>query len=218
MSDFIIRNATVKDVPFLVETIIEAEKSGTGLLSYSAIFGLSEEEARKYIAAMFLEEIDGCELSISSFMLAEKNDQVVGAIAAWIEELDGIPSAILKGNLLNYILPNECISKAFKINPVLQELHLECTTETMQLGVVYVSTEARGMNLVDRLIEQQVLRLHKIKPNIRQMYVQVFANNTKAIHAYEKANFKIIKVKESSNNEILRYLPSNKKILMKKEF
>ncbi len=42
MSDFIIRPATIADAPFLAETIIEAEKSGTDKLSYTTIFGLSE--------------------------------------------------------------------------------------------------------------------------------------------------------------------------------
>jgi hypothetical protein len=217
MDEFCTRPATTQDVPFLVDTIIEAEKSGTEKLSYSTVFGFSEEEARKYIADMLLEEIDGCELSISSFILAEKDGKIAAAASAWIEGMEGIPSPVLKGNLLTYTLPKECIDKAVTVNRILRDLHFEYTSGTMQLGLVYVSADFRGLNLVELLINRQILHLHEIRPDITEMYVQVFGNNLPAIKAYEKVNFKVAMVKESPNMEILHYLPSNRKILMKKE-
>ena len=66
MNEHIIRSATIDDISFLVETIIEAEKSGTDRLSYSTVFGLSNEDTHKYLNDMLKEEIDGCELSVSS--------------------------------------------------------------------------------------------------------------------------------------------------------
>lgn len=217
MNEFVLRHATINDVPFLVETIIEAEKSGTDKLSYSTVFGLSDEDSRKYIADMLFEEVDGCELSISSFLIAEKNGKIAAAVAAWIEGLDGIPSSVLKGNLLNYTLPKECIDKALAKNSIIRDLHIEYISQTMQLGLVYVSSDFRGLNLVSLLIDEQVISLHNHRPTIAEMYVQVFGNNCPAIKAYEKANFKVVMVKEAMNKEILQYLPSDKKILMKKE-
>jgi ribosomal protein S18 acetylase RimI-like enzyme len=214
MENFTIRKATQNDVSFLVETIIEAEKSGTNKLSYSTVFGISEVDTRKYLSDMLFEEIDGCELSISSFILAEKEGQIAGATAAWIEELDGIPSSVLKGNLLNYYLPKEFIDKAVSINPILRDLHIEYMPGTMQLGLVYISKAYRGLNLVSLLIDEHIHRLHEIKPGIKEMFVQVFGNNIPAIKAYEKANFKVVLNKESSNDDIIQYLPSNKKVLM----
>lgn len=217
MNELHLRNATTADVPFLVETIVEAEKSDTDKLSYSTIFGLSDDEARKYIADMLFEEVDGCELSISSFIIAEKKGVIAAAAAAWIEGIEGIPSAVLKGNLLNYILPKECFDKALRINPILREIHIENISDAMQLGLVYVSLDFRGLNLVSFLIDEQIRCLQKVRPDISEMYVQVFGNNHKAVKAYERTNFKEVMIKESSNEEILSYLPSNKKILMKKE-
>ena len=49
MKGLIIRDGNINDIPFIVETIVEAEKSGTNIFSYNTIFGLSEEEAKKYI-------------------------------------------------------------------------------------------------------------------------------------------------------------------------
>ena len=199
MSTFIFRNATVEDVPFLVDTIIEAEKSGTDRLSYSTVFGLTEAETRGYLADMLLEEVDGCELSISSFLIAEKKGIIAAAVAGWIEGIEGIPSSVLKGNLLNHILPRDSVKKAMILNPVLGELHIE------------------NMNLVNLLIDELILYLQKAISDLSVMYVQVFANNIPAIRAYEKANFKVESTKKTSNKEILKYLPSDKKILMKKE-
>jgi len=215
MNSFIYRHATTKDVPFLVQTIIEAEKSGSDILSYSTIFGLSEDAARKYIAEMFLEEIDGCELSISSFLIAEHNGQPAASVGAWIEGIDGSPSNVLKGNLLNYILPKNCIEKAFSLSKILNESHIEYISNTIQIGVVYVTPEFRGMKLVSNLIEKQISRLTQYHSTVSEAYVQVFGNNQSAIRSYENSNFKIEQIKVSLNTEITKYLPSAEKILMK---
>jgi hypothetical protein len=217
MDEFTIRHATINDVPFLVDTIIEAEKSGTEILSYSTIFGLSEQESRKYIADMLSEEVDGCELSISSFIVAEKDGQIAAAVAAWIEGTDGIPSLVLKGNLLNYIIPKECTARALKTNHIFRDLHIEYIPGAMALGLVYVATAFRGKNLSHLLIEKRIRQLLQINPNITEMYVQVFGNNIRAIKAYEGINFKVVQIKESKNEEIIHYLPSNRKLLMRND-
>jgi len=215
MNDFILRQATIKDIPFLVETIVEAEKSGTDKLSYSTIFGISEIEAKKYIEEMLLEEIDGCELSVSSFILAEKQGQIAAAASAWIEGLEGTPSTILKGNLLSFVLPKKCIERAIEINQIIREIHIEYIPGTIQLGLVYVSKEFRGLNLVKQLVDELIKIHSKLNPLVSEMYVQVFSNNTPAIIAYERACFREILSRQSLDERILCYLPSNKKILMK---
>jgi ribosomal protein S18 acetylase RimI-like enzyme len=215
--ELIFREATAADIPFLVETIIEAEKSGTDVLSYTTVFGLGEAEAKKYITAMLEEEVDGCELSVSSFLLAEKDGQVAAAIAAWIEGEEGIPSTVLKGNLLNYTLPKSNIEKAMEVNPVLRDLHIEYKTDTLQLGLVYVSAGFRGQDLVRLLIEEKVRRAKEKRPSLSEMYVQVFGDNKPAIRAYEKAGFSTILTRDSADKRVADYLPSPSKVLMRKE-
>jgi ribosomal protein S18 acetylase RimI-like enzyme len=217
MNGLTLRRATVNDVHFLVNTIIEAEKSGTNILSYSTIFGLTEEEAKKYLTEMLIEEVDGCELSISSFIVAEKDNDIAGAVAAWVEGLEGIPSLILKGNLLNYKLPEECSVRARKFRSVLSGLHIEYVPGAMALGLVYVAPGFRGQNIVRMLIDERVRQLHEIDPDITEMYVQVFGNNYPAIKSYEKAGFKVVLIKECDDSEIDSLLPSNKKFLMKND-
>jgi ribosomal protein S18 acetylase RimI-like enzyme len=186
MNEFTIRPATQDDIPFLVDTIIEAEKSGTNVLTYTTIFGLPEYYARELIAKMLKEEVDGCELSVSEFILAIKENHIVGAVGAWLEGSEGIPSSILKGNLLRYILPQQCFKKASSLNKIVNDLHIEYIDNTIQIGLVYVAPEARGKGLVPLLIDHKISIIKKKYPDINEAYIQVFGNNVQAIRAYEK--------------------------------
>jgi len=217
MEEFIFRTATINDVPFLVETIIEAEKSGSNILSWTTIFGLSESDSKRYLSDMLKEEIDGCELSISSFLVAETKGQVVAALSAWIEGENNESSAFLKGNLLSYILPNDCIQKASVIQPLLQEIHIDYIPGSIQKGAGYVAKDYRHRDLFRLLTDEIIGKLLKRNPSVTDAYTQIYASNIAAIKANQKADFKIVMVKESPNEEILRYVPSNKKVLMKKE-
>lgn len=214
---FNIRLATIHDIPFLVDTIIEAEKSSANILSWSTIFGLTEVEIRGYLSDMLSEEIDGCELSVSSFMVAEQNDQTVAALSAWAEAIDNKPSSSIKGDLLGFFLPKECIQKALKINALLHEVHIDYIAGSIQKGAGYVMKEFRNRHLFGILTKEIINNILKSHPDISQVYTQIYGSNIAAIKANEKVGFTIVKVKESADMEILKYLPSNKKLLMKKE-
>jgi ribosomal protein S18 acetylase RimI-like enzyme len=216
MNEFLFRKATVSDIPFLVETIIEAEKSGTDILSYSTVFGLSETQTREFLSNMLIEEIDGCELSVSSFFVAENQNKVIAAISAWVEGAEGLPSSVIKGNLLNFALPKFSFEKANSLSPLLRDLHIECVENTIQLGLVYVSENFRGKNLVGLLLNEAIDFYLKNYPEIKIVYVQVFGNNIPAIKAYERVKFEVEKIKVCDKYEIRNYLPSDKKILMKR--
>lgn len=217
INNFTIRSAKISDVPFLVDTIIEAEKAGTDKLSYATIFQISEEETRKYITEMLLEEVDGCELSISSFLVAEKEGQVAAALSAWIEGNEGISSSILKGNLLNYTLPKECIKNAMQINSIIGEIHIESIPNTIQIGAGYVAPVFRGNALLGILNTEILKRLKNSNSTISYVYAQIFDCNIPSIKTYEKANFEVVMVKESLNKTILNFLPSNKKFLLRRK-
>jgi len=214
---FNIRPATINDIPFLVDTIIEAEKSSADILSWTTIFGLTEEETRGYLSDMLSEEIEGCELSVSSFMVAEQNGQLVAALSAWAEAVDNKPSSSIKGDLLSFVLPKECIQKALKINYLIHEVHIDYIPGSIQKGAGYVIKEFRNRHLFGILTEEIINSILKSYPDISQAYTQIYGSNFAAIKANEKAGFEIVMVKETFDLEILKYLPSNKKLLMKKE-
>jgi ribosomal protein S18 acetylase RimI-like enzyme len=215
-NEFSIRQATSNDIPFLVDTIIEAEKSGTSTLTYTTIFGLSEIQARDYIAKMLEEAIDGCELSVSGFVLAEKSGNIAGAVGAWLEGSEGIPSNVLKGNLLSYVLPISCLEKAVSLNNIVRDLYIEHKRGAIQIGLVYVAPEARGKGLVSVLINHKISLLKKIHPNANEVYIQVFGNNLPAIIAYKKLGFEIVLNKTAVLPETSKYMPDSSKVLMRK--
>jgi len=216
MDDIKFRKATIEDIPFLVETIIEAEKAGTDILPYNTIFGLTEDEAKKYIAKMLEEEIDGCELSLSSFLLAEIDNNIIGASSAWIEGSEGISSQMIKGNLLKYTLPPRAIQQALTLNEIIHDLYFDHKKNTIQFGVGYVAKEYRGRNLFGQLKNKQIEMLKENGKNITEAYVDIFGVNKSAIRANEKLGFKLVDVKETKRIEILNILPSSKKLLLRK--
>jgi len=218
MDRFIIRAATVHDAPFLAEAIIEAEKSGTDKLSYSTIFNLSEDDVRKYLINILEEEIDGCELSVSSFIVAEFDGKAVAALSAWVEGLEDVPSTIIKANLLNFTLPKECIVRAMSLNEVIRELHVEYLPKTIQIGACYVKNEFRGNRLLGILNKQIITRLLKENPDVNSVWVQIFSCNISSLKAFEKARYTVVTTRESSKKEIENYLPSNKKHVLTKNF
>ena len=217
MEEFTYRPATLDDIPFLADTIIEAEKSGTDILSYTTIFGLSEEEALTHVKAMLEEEIDGCELSVSSFLVAESGGKVVAALSSWVEGSEGLSSAELKGNLLSYVLPRESILKAASVNHIVRKIHMDYQMGTIQKGAGYVVKEFRNRKLFGILTEKMIEYLRQSHPEVWEVYTQVFGCNTAAIRANEKIGFSIVDTIETDDPEILRLLPSNQKHLLKKE-
>lgn len=218
MDDIIFRKATIKDIHFIVDVIIEAEKSGTDRLSYSTIFGLSEDKVRKHLVEMLSEEIDGCgELSISSYLLAENRNELIAAACAWVEGAEGLPTAVLKGNILNFILPRKAIDKAVKLQEILHELHFDYEPNVIHMGAGYVEKKSRGKGLLKIIKEKQLNYLVKENPKIREAYVDTFEASKAALRTSEKLGFIIVEVKEASSDEILKYLPSKRKYFLKKK-
>jgi len=220
MSEYIFREAIVEDIPFLVDVIIEAEKSGTDIISLAKTFDIDESDLRKYLTQMLEEGIDGCEFSVSSFFVAEYEDSPVAAFGGWIEgkNEDDLPSSILKSNLLSYILPKEKFSQLYKISEIIKEIQIERELQTHQLEYAYVKSEHKGNGLIGNIIEKLLERAKLQDKFVKCSYVQVFENNTNAIKAYQKSGFKIVKKFESKHPEIFNYLPYNVKLLMKRLF
>ena len=216
MNNFLVREATINDVDFLVETIIQAERSGTDKLSYSTLFDLQESEVRDYLAKMLKEDIDGCEFSISSFLVIDFQGKLIAAIGGWLEAFneDNMPSSLLKSNLISYCFPKQNMIFANSKSELLRNLHINREKGIYQIEFVYVDKDFRGKNYVSILLEEHIKRCKTL--NCKIIEVQLSANNIPALRYYEKAGFSIYQLYCNENEEVLKYLPSNKKILMRK--
>ena len=214
---YIIRKATLDDVDFLVTTIIEAEKSSTNNLGLANYFEVSEEELRQYLIEILEEEIDGCELSISSFIVAEYEGKVVCAKGGWLEgdNEDEQPSSVLKSNLIQFHLPMEKVLNAQKKWEIVKDIQIEREWGTYQWEYSYTVPEHRGHHLVPRINEVHIQ--HAIELGAKKIQGHVFAHNEKILKVYERCGFKVTKRYTSSHPLTKEYYPDNTILLMEKE-
>lgn len=222
MENYIIRNATESDVSFLSELIIEAEKSNTDKLSFSTLLHLTETETKNLIISILKEDIDCCEFSISSFLVAEINGEAIAGFAAWIESFENEkPSSFLKANLisftLNKLFHNHKVN-LFQKSDLIKDLIIQRDPLALQFEYLYVSEKHRGKQLSSKLIKTIEEKYKLIYPNFKKAQVQVFANNIGAINIYKKNGFEIVKSYKSNNIETINYVPFNEKFLMEKNY
>ncbi len=219
MSGYLFRKAVADDIPFLADTVVAAEKSGSDKLSYCTLFNLPEEKARGFIKSMFEEEIDGCEFSVSSFIVAEYNGKPVAAFGGWVETIneDNMPSNMLKSNLISFTFGKEALAFLKTKAAAIAELVSEREPLALQLEYLYVSDEHRGKGLSNQLITELEKAAAAIYPAVSKVQVQVYSNNDGAIAVYKKNGFHIGRTYKASNDEVLQLLPWNEKYIMEKE-
>src|SRR5688572_18410769 len=83
------RKAQPKDINFIIEAILESERSGTDVLSWSRILSISETETAELVRNILEEEIEGQEWHLPSFYIAESDGRPAAALSAWIESANG---------------------------------------------------------------------------------------------------------------------------------
>jgi len=209
-----IRKATEKDIPFLKEAIIEAEKSGTNKISYCTIFTLAEEKLNEMLYQVLIEDINGQELCISDFLIAEINNEYAGACSAWIEGINGSPSYILKANILFFFLGDKICNKAADNLKLMEDINIAREKNTIQIESVYVNKKYRGMGIGNLLIREQIKMLSEKNISVKKVQIILAKTNENAYKAYQKLGFKTTIEKCSDKKEILNLLPSNCRIMM----
>jgi len=214
---FIIRPATVNDIDFLVETVIQAEKSSTGNCGLANYFDVTVTEMRDYLTKIFEEEVDGCELSVSSFWVVEYEGKVVAAMGGWLEgnTEDEMPSALLKSNLLMYVMPKEKILKSQKNIAVTKDLSIERELGTYQLEYSYVIPEYQGQFLVQDLMSVHINKAQSYGC-VKKMQAHVFESNRVIVLINKMMGFNITQRFASKHPQILEFYPYDTIVLMEK--
>lgn len=212
-----LRSAISGDAAFIAETIMGAEKSQSDKLSLCTVFNLDEEKIHSLILKMLDEEIDGCEFSLSSFLILESGGRPVAAIGGWIEGLtDEMPSRILKSNLIAYTFPKESLQFARTKSDIISGIQIDRENMALQIEYVYISPDFRNKKLGDLLLQEHFRKARQTCPALKKAQVQVFKNNTAAIKLYERNGFTISKSFVTSHPDALTYLPFSEKLLMEK--
>lgn len=210
----IIRRAEEQDIGFLTTAVLEAEKSGSNVLSYSTLFGLNESQAATAVAQMLEEDIEGQELSLSGFLLAEEEGRYAGAVSAWIEGRDGQPSSFLKSGLMYHILGKEKMSMVSRYAGMIEQLHIPRRASCMQIECVYVSPEFRGRGIAARLIRAHIRACMERQISFADVEIQLMLDNKSALSAYSNLGFEITLQKECVLPGVKEVFPSSSRILM----
>ncbi len=219
MNGYHIKNATIKDIPFLADAVIAAEKGNSDKLSFSTLFNLPEEKIKELLIAMFEEEIDGCEFSLSSFLVAEYNGEPVGTLCAWIEGFEGsMLSSILKSNLILHTFEKESIEFFGKVSYIIKGILIEREPLTLQLEYMHIKDQHVGKGIDIALLTKNEENALAKYPALQKSQCQVYKNNIFAVKMSLKNGFKIIRSHKSDNDDIFDYLPFNEKLLMEKTF
>ena len=219
MSEYLIRKAEASDIPFLADVVIASEKGMSDRLSFTTLFNKSEEESKELIMKMLEEETDGCELSLSSFIVTEFEGKPVSGSGAWIEGFNGaMPSKILKSNLIGYTFGKESIEYLKTKAHIVKDVLIDREPMTLQLEYFHILNEHLGKGLDAELmhrIEENALAQY---PGLQKVQCQIFKNSVFSIKILLRHGFKIAKSYKSGNEEIFDYLPYNEKLVMEKEF
>lgn len=215
-SELIFRKATHSDIPFLVDIIVAAEKSGSDLFSYSTIFEMPEIEIRKIFANILAEDVRGQELCISDYLIAEINGNVAGAVAAWIEGSTGQPGSIIKATLLNYFFPKENMRKAQAKRKMLEEMQFHPDQGTLVIDIGAIDPAFRGQGILGKMMLEQTRLLHYNHPETKHSQTQVLKTNPVSYKICCKIGYKVKQVKTCSDPVILQWLPSDTRMIMEK--
>ncbi|MBP7515419.1 MAG: GNAT family N-acetyltransferase [Flavobacteriales bacterium] len=215
MENVVVRRAVAGDNAFLVEAIISAEKSNTSRLGLATLFGSTEEEVRVLVERMLEEEVDGCEFSTSSFLVAEVDGKAVAAVAGWIEGAgeDEMQSTLLKANLIGYTFPAERIQELRTNATVITGIQIPREKDSLQIEYVHVDPAHRGKGLAGRLISAHLAAA----AGAAKAQVQAFADNAVAIGLYERLGFRIVRTFASSDPRTILFMPYTEKVLMERD-
>jgi hypothetical protein len=217
MNEYVIRKAILQDVPFIAEVIIAAEKGNTGNMSYATLFNLPESKVKELIIAILEEEIDGCEFSLSSYLVTEFEGRPVAALGGWIEGFeDNTSSKIIKSNLISFTFPKDSIHALIANSDIISDMLIDRENLTLQMEYGYIVKEHRGNNLLVPMIDKHVENALLAYPELKKVQFQCFKNTVQVVNLFTRLGYHIAKEAHSKTDEVLNFLPDKVKLLMEK--
>lgn len=214
--NFTLKTATVDYIDFVLEAIIESERSGTDIISYCSIFSLSVEEFKEIIRRALLANIPGQQFYLNGFLIAFDGDEPAATCCSWVEGLEGISSSLIRTSLLMSLLDRQKLEHTREIQSVIKDLILDREPGTIQIEHVYVKKEFRGRGLSALVINNQIVNMRGTDVKLKKAQLIVTKTNETALQAYQKMSFRVIDQRYSPNKEVLAILPSNTIFLMEK--
>ncbi len=208
-----IRQATFNDIEFVIEAIIEADKSGTQMISTCNVFSLSTDEYKNILNDLLRQDIENYDYYLSGFLVAELNGESIGTSGSWLEGGGGKPSGVVKGEVLFSYLDRSKLSNVKNNIKIISGSNLPREIGALQLEYVYIRKDYRGKGIFSQIVSKNIKR-NLDKYSFSKVQSILFKANHKSYSAFLKLGYEIIQENKSSNPEILKFFPYDTKIIM----
>src|SRR6185295_5679133 len=108
-----------------------------------------------------------------------------GAACGWIEGEEGMPSTLIKANLLHHFLAADRLEWARPWFARLEALAIARAAGAAQLESIYVRADQRGRGVVARILGEQLAQLRARAPETAKAQIVLVRDNESARRAYE---------------------------------
>jgi GNAT superfamily N-acetyltransferase len=214
IENLVVRQATVNDIEFIIEAIIEAEKSSSNVISSCNVFGLTEEQFKDIMRKVLSDNHPNYDYYLSGFILAEKEGEYISTLGSWLEAPDETPSGIIKATILFPYLDRDKMKVISKNTRAIKGLIMNREPGTLQLEHGYTREPYRRQGVFTRLLKEVILRNKKEHPGITKVQGALYKDNYKSYNAHLKFGFDPVEVKHVDDPEIFKYFPFDTKVLL----
>ncbi len=201
-----IKKAEKEHFEFISRCIIESEKSGSSIFSYSAIFNLSETEFIEILDQIFEEDIEDQPWCYQHWSILFVDGQPASGLCSWIEGINDSSSDVLKTQLLNFMIPTHFVESMEKLK-IVSTITIPRKKNTLQLEHLYTKFEYRGQGLMRNLIQYILLENRTYNAEI-----QLMQNNLAALSLYTDIGFIVNETKCNKDIERLNLLSDSCKV------
>lgn len=175
-----IRPASEKDIPFIINAILEIEKKQDSN-TYSNLFGTNLENTYRFLENIFLDQENvGTEISLNTFIICEIDSKPVGCCALIFTNNEYY---LNKAETFPIHLEKE-ILKTFVHNAQALPNHKYASEGKYFIEYIFVDAMFRGKGIAGKLIEHQIEKIEDEK-----VFINVFDNNEHALQTYIKLGF-----------------------------
>ena len=212
-SSLIIRKATIDDIDFISEAIIEADKSSTKTVSTCKIFALTENNYKIILQDILVQDIEYYDYYLSGFLIAELNGEYIGTCGSWLEGGNETPSGMTKTTMLLSHLDKSSASLIKNNLQIIKNLTLTRETGALQLEYVYIREKYRGQGFFAKIVSESI-KWNFTKYNFSKVQSILLKGNYNSYFAFLKFGYIIVAEKKVDDPKILDFYPFNTKILM----
>ncbi len=207
------RQAAFKDIDFVIEGIIEADKSGTDIISMCRVFSISEGYYREILFDILKQDIRNYDYYMPGFLICETDGEYAGTVGAWIEGANGIASGMIKSSIILQFLGEEKFPIIKNNLEIIKDFSVSRLFGALQVEYVYIKEKYRGRGIFDKMVGKNIKR-NLDSNSFNKVQSVLLKSNTSSYSAFSKFGYKVVVEKKSENPKILNFFPYNTRILM----